>query len=115
MGVKVTTGKKKSQWGKSVRPALRPIKPKRQTVPIATIRRIEDHAKLMAVKTYDWKELRPAVDSGAGESVIPPTEAENVPSEEGDRIGCKYEVANGGIIRNLGQRRFAVATKDGGL
>ena len=34
--------------------------------------------------------------------------------EDGDRKGCPYEVANGQIIRNLGQRRCAVVTRDGG-
>ena len=54
------------------------------------------------------------MDPCAGESVIPGNEAENVPLEDGDRKGCKYEVASGGIIRNIGQRMFAVLTRDGG-
>ena len=90
------------------------MKPPWVPVGIDTIKRLDDHAKLMAVKTEERRELRLTVDPCAGESVIPANEAENVPLEDGDRKGCKYEVASGGIIRNIGQRRYAVLTRDGG-
>ena len=77
-----------------------------------TLKRLGETSLLMAVQPEEWKELKLTVDSGAGESVIPTTEATNVPLEDGDRIGCKYEVANGEIIRNKGQRRCAVVTRD---
>ena len=48
--------------------------------------------------------LKLTVESGAGEPVIPGDEAANVPLEDGDMKGCKYEVANGHIIRNKGQK-----------
>ena len=48
--------------------------------------------------------LKLTVESGAGESVIPGDEAANVPLEDGDMKGCKYEVANGHIIRNKSQK-----------
>ena len=98
--------------------SLRPLKSKKKMnaehIPLDTIRRLDDHAKLMTVKPEEWKMLTLTVDSGAGESVIPKDEADYVPIVEGDRMGCKYEVANGEIIRNQGERRCAVVTKDGG-
>ena len=66
--VKVSTGKKKTQSGKSTKPKLRPMKPPWVPVGIDTIRRLDDHAKLMAVKTEERKELRLTVDPCAGES-----------------------------------------------
>ena len=93
---------------------LRPLKTKNKEVSLDTIRRLDAHKKLMAVQPEDWKMLKLTVDSGAGESVIPEEDADNVPLEDGDRKGCRYEVADGHIIHNKGQKRCAVVTRDGG-
>ena len=76
-----------------------------------TLKRIKEHSQIMAVGPEQWVELRLTVDSGAHESVVPPTDAENVPMQEGERIGCKYEVANGEIIVNQGEKRCAMVTE----
>ena len=34
---------------------------------------------------------------------------------EGDHKGCRYEVANGEVIRNLGVKQCSVITNDGGV
>ena len=51
----------------------------------------------MAVEPKEWKELKLTVDSGAGESAIPVSEATNVPLEAGEGLACKCEVANADI------------------
>ena len=106
--VKVKKSKAMTQSGKNVK------KEKVNLKPVDTLRRIRDHGQLMAVSPEQWVEVRLTVDSGAGESVIPPTEAENVPLQKGERTGCKYEVANGEIIVNQGEKRCAMITEQTG-
>ena len=62
-----------------------------------------------------WQQLIITVDSGASESVAPPTSASNVPIEDspGSRGGVTYEVANGEIISNLGQKNCVVHARGG--
>ena len=57
-----------------------------------------------------WQQLIITVDSGASESVAPPAAASNVPIEDspGSRGGVTYEVANGEMISNLGQKNCIV-------
>ena len=69
----------------------------------------------MSCKPEEWTEIRLTVDSGAGETVVPPSEASNVMTVEGDRKGCRYEVANGEVIRNLGVKQCSIVTNDGGV
>ena len=103
--VKVKNGKRKTQSGKNK---------KKGTIrarPIDTLKRIKEYGQLMAISPEQWVELRLTVDSGAGESVVPPTDARNVPVEKGERTGCKYEVANGEVIVNQGEKRCAMVTE----
>ena len=57
-----------------------------------------------------------AVDSGASESVVADDMIANVAAVEGDamRKGVRYEVADGTLIPNLGEKQF-VAVSDGGV
>ena len=69
------------------------------------------------VKTQGgWEELELAVDSGAGETVLEKNILKSVPTVQGDpyKKGVKYEVANGQLIPNLGQKTFA-GENEGGL
>ena len=54
----------------------------------------------------DWEELEIAVDSWATETVIPETELPGVALQEGEayRRGVRYEVADGDLIPNLGEK-----------
>ena len=79
---------------------------------IDTLNRLREHTDLLAVSPEQWCELRLTVDSGAGESVIPESEAANVEVTEGERTGCKYEVANGAVIYNKGEKHCAMVTQD---
>ena len=53
------------------------------------------------------------VDSGASEIVIPPTVAANLPLLHSSRVGTEYEVASGGVVVNLGERKGEVITRMG--
>ena len=106
--VKVNKKKTMTQSGKSVKKGTVSAKP------IHTLTKIRDHGRLMAVSPEQWVELRLTVDSGAGASVVPPSDADNVPLQKGDNTGCKYEVANGEIIINQGEKRCAMITEQTG-
>ena len=53
------------------------------------------------------------MDSGASDIVVPPHVARNLPLLHSSKVGVEYEVANGGVIVNLGERRATVRTKMG--
>ena len=106
----------RTQSGKNVKPSLRPLKTKKDnSVKLNGLKNLDAHTKLMSCKPEEWTEIRLTVDSGAGETVVPPSEAPNVLTVEGDRKGCRYEVANGEVIRNLGVKQCSVVTNDGGV
>ena len=56
-----------------------------------------------------------AVDSGATESVIPSDALESVPTVEGaaHKRGVMYQVANGDVIPNQGEKRILAVTEEG--
>ena len=61
----------------------------------------------------EWERVVLTVDSGAAETVIPPSVARNLPLLHSSLVGTEYEVANGGVIINLGEKRAEVVTKLG--
>ena len=63
----------------------------------------------------EWVSIEMAVDSGASETVLPPDQLTSVKLEDGPakRRGVSYEVANGDLIPNLGERRFHGMTEQG--
>jgi len=67
-------------------------------------------------ESQEWEILEMAVDSGASESVVADDMIAKVAKLEGDamRKGVRYEVADGTLIPNLGEKQF-VAVSDGGV
>ena len=63
----------------------------------------------------DWEEIEMAVDSVAGELVVSEDMPTRVNTVEGyaQKKGVQYEVADGTLIPNLGEKKF-VAVSDGG-
>ena len=55
-----------------------------------------------------WQEVKFTVDSGATESVMQGETLSGVPMKEGaaKKKNVKYEVANGHLIGNLGEKDF---------
>ena len=62
-----------------------------------------------------WRHIEAVVDSGAAESVAPPSLAPWAPMEEspGSRRGQHYLSASGERLPNLGQKTLDVVTEDG--
>ncbi len=70
---------------------------------------------LNALDGNEWEEITITVDSGASETVVPHKMAQHIPIESSSASlrGAKYEVANGGIIDNKGERRCILETEEG--
>jgi len=70
-----------------------------------------------AVEVSDeWDVIEMAVDSGATETVLNDDMLTSVETVEGEacKRGVQYEVASGGLIPNIGEKRF-VAVSDSGM
>ena len=52
-----------------------------------------------------WEKLTLVVDSGASDTVIPPELLQWLELIQTPKVGAEYEVANGEIVHNLGERR----------
>ena len=61
-------------------------------------------ALMAANELPEWERIVLTVDSGASETVVPPHIARNLPLLPSPKVGTEYEVANGGVVVNLGQR-----------
>ena len=62
----------------------------------------------------EWELIELAVDSGATESVIPADALPGIPTIAGaaQKRGVKYQVANGDVIENLGEKKIVALTED---
>ena len=63
----------------------------------------------------EWEEIEVALDSGATESVCAEDMLTNVETVEGEaqKRGVQYEVADGTLIPNLGEKRFVAVNELG--
>ena len=61
----------------------------------------------------EWEEIEMAVDSGASESVVNEEQLSGMETVEGKakKMGVQYEVADGTLIPNLGEKRY-IAVSD---
>ena len=65
----------------------------------------KEKPKLLAAATETrWEKVTLTVDSGASDTVVPPTVAPGAPLQKSDRVGIEYEIANGHVIENLGEK-----------
>jgi hypothetical protein len=64
----------------------------------------------------EWELVEMAVDSGAGETVVGEEMVSSVATVEGEakRKGVQYEVADGTLLANQGEKRFEVVCDEGG-
>ena len=74
-----------------------------------------DKVGLSTVGDGEWEELEMAVDSGAAETVVAEDALRSVELVEGEakKRGVQYEVADGTLIDNVGEKRFVGFTEDG--
>ena len=65
----------------------------------------------------EYEEVSLAVDSGASETVLKRTTLEHMPATESEaqKKGIRYEVANGEVISNEGEKVFVGITEAGTL
>ena len=57
-----------------------------------------------AIRPPEWERLILTVDSGASDTVVPPSVCSLAPLHMTNKVGIEYEVANGAVIENLGER-----------
>jgi hypothetical protein len=62
-----------------------------------------------------WEQVLFTMDSGAMDTVVNMETCPGIPREDsrGSKLGLKYEVANGEVIPNKGQKRLEGFTDDG--
>ena len=56
----------------------------------------------------EWERIVLTVDPGASETVVPRHIARNLPLMPSPKVGTEYEVANGGVVVNLGERNAEI-------
>ena len=64
----------------------------------------------------EWEEIEMVVDSGASQSVVNEEQLSGVETLEGKakKMGVQYEVADGTLIPNLGEKKY-IAVSDTGV
>ena len=69
---------------------------------------IKEDLNAVSSQEKQWKKVSFCVDSGAGETVMNEDDLTEVPTKEswGSKHGQKYEVANGAVIENEGEKEF---------
>ena len=65
---------------------------------------------LSHVQESEWELIVFTVDSGASDTVVPPSVGRGLPLVDSDKVGLEYEVANGGVVVNLGEKHAEVRT-----
>ena len=67
-------------------------------------------------ETPEWEEIEMAVDSGASGSVVNEEQLNGIETLEGEakKRGIQYEVADGTLIPNLGEKKY-IAVSDTGV
>ena len=65
--------------------------------------------------TPEWEEIEMAVDSGASESVVNEEQLNGIETLEGEakKRGIQYEVADGTLIPNLGEKKYMAVSDTG--
>ena len=71
----------------------------------------KDSPQLMPVG-HGWEKVTLIVDSGASDTVMPQGVCQGALLRHTSRVGIKYEVADGGEARNLGERVCEVKTDE---
>ena len=73
----------------------------------------KERGALSAVGTSEWEKLTLTVDSGASDTVVPPTVCRGAQLlTNGEKFGIEYEIADGSSIENLGERHCLMKTTE---
>ena len=63
-------------------------------------------------KEITWEKLTLTVDSGASDTVVPPRFCAWSSIFHTEKVGTEYEVANGQVVQNLGERTCTIKVGD---
>ena len=74
-------------------------------------REVQTHL-LMPAGEIKWEKITLIVDSGASDVVVPPSVCAGALLHHTAKVGIKYEIANGGTLENLGERRCLLKTSE---
>ena len=93
------------------------LRAQRTPIALSSLGIIEPQAVRSAKQSEEWEELEMAVDSGASETVLPEEDLPSIELKEGEakRKGVQYEVADGTLIPNLGEKSFVAVSEEGSL
>ena len=68
---------------------------------------------MSAVGAQEWEKLTLTVDSGASDTVVPPSVCRSAQLlKTGEKFGIEYEIADGSSIENLGERHCLMKTTE---
>ena len=116
---KSATRAKVNRWSKNVNNGVwtevQHKKKKKKNIEKVNMLGIVESKSVAAVTESEWEEIEMAVDSGASESVMNADTLPSVPMTEGDakRRGVRYEVADGTLIPNEGEKSFVAMDENG--
>ena len=74
-------------------------------------REVQTHL-LMPAGEIKWEKITLIVDSGASDTVVPPSVCAGALLHHTAKVGIEYEIANGGTLENLGERRCLLKTSE---
>ena len=64
----------------------------------------ERNPQLSAINDGWWERITLIVDSGASDTVVPPKVCQAAEIRNSSKVGTEYEVADGGVARNMGEK-----------
>ena len=74
----------------------------------------ERRPMLSSASEIRWERIILTVDSGASDTVVPPSVCSLAPLHHTEKVGTEYEVANAAVLENLGERRCQMKTSENG-
>ena len=88
-----------------------------QLTPLGGIARKPQQLLVLPSKEITWEKMTLTVDSGAPDTVVPPKFCSWSTIFHTEKVGTEYEVANGDVVHNMGERRcvMKVSEKSGEL
>ena len=73
----------------------------------------ERSPQLSAINSGGWEKVTLIVDSGASDTVIPPKVCRAAEIRSSSKVGTEYEVADGGVAKNLGEKLCEMKVNEG--
>ena len=78
----------------------------------ATLQMFLERGEALMTAQVGWEKLTLLVDSGASDTVVPLNVCTAAQLHKTGKVGIEYEIANGGSLENLGERRCLMMIED---